>query len=62
MTLASSNAVVFDERTWLLPVSETEPVVVGASAKIQDNSEDDKTNDSKYFDGSGGIKISQELQ
>ena len=51
-TLASANVVELREGTRVLPVTETDTVVVRASTEVEDDTKDDQSDDSDDFNGS----------
>ena len=50
LALGAANAVELDKRTRVLPVAETETVVVRSTTKVEDDTKDDETNDRDNFD------------
>jgi hypothetical protein len=41
--LRASNAIELDEGTRMLPIAEPNTIMVGTSAKVKDNTQDDQT-------------------
>ena len=52
LALCARDLVVLHERTRILPVAEAYPVVVWATAEIEDDAEDDQAGDSDDFNRS----------
>lgn len=51
LALRAGDAVELDEGTGVLPVAETNAIVVGSAAQVEDDTEDDETGDSNDLDG-----------
>ena len=51
-TLCARDAIELNEWSRIFPISKSETVMVGSSAQIKDNSEDDQTGNRENFNGS----------
>lgn len=52
LTFGTGDAIVLSEGTRILPVTEANTIVVGASSQIEDDTEDNQSRDSYDLDGS----------
>jgi len=49
-TLCAGYPFVLSKRTWVLPVAETDTIMVGTTSEVKDETQDDETGDCEYFD------------
>ena len=61
-TFGATYTVKLDKRTGVLPIAKSDSIVVGASAKVKNDAEDDKANNSDNLDGPGRCKASENMQ
>ena len=58
LALRTTDVIELGEGTRVLPVTEADPIMVGATTKIKDDTEDDQSGNSDNLDGAGGSAIS----
>ena len=51
LALRTTDVIELGEGTRVLPVTEADPIMVGATTKIKDDTEDDQSGDSDNLDG-----------
>ena len=58
LALRTTDVIELGEGTRVLPVTEADPIMVGATTKIKDDTEDDQSGNSDNLDGAGESAIS----
>ena len=58
LALRTTDVIELGEGTRVLPVTEADPIMVGATTKIKDDTEDDQSGNSDNLDGAGEWAIS----
>ena len=49
----AGDSLVLNKRTRVLPVAETDTIVVGTTSEVKDDTQDDETGDCDYLDRTG---------
>ena len=57
LALRTTDVIELGEGTRVLPVTEADPIMVGATTKIKDDTENDQSGNSDNLDGTGGSAI-----
>jgi hypothetical protein len=56
----AAYAIILDERSRVFPLAESDAVMVGTSAKVKNDSQDNKPDNGNNFDGTGSRNASVE--
>ena len=57
LALRTTDVIELGEGTRVLPVTEADPIMVGATTQIKDDTEDYQSGNSDNLDGAGGSAI-----